>query len=350
MEGFPRLQGLHRGVGEDLGLDWEGGVVADDHPVQPRNVLLGEIAVPVEARRIGGQLSGSHGVIGQLALTALDAVPARFGHLGLEIDHRCGVGLGIRPLGQGQHGFHIGLVLGLGLLEAVLEIIVAVRQADAARAHLVGIVGRVLGVRTDAAAEDRGVGLAVGVAHDLDHVLVGLGVANALQVLLQRRVAHRLDVGLIHEGAIIGADLGRLDVSAATPGGFLEDGVDAVLRQHAQHVEIAEADAVGGNLHRLQRIAVGVFVEVVARLDAEVAGGGVETPGSVVRAGQAGGRCIGGHRGQGEETGGSYAAEPDDLLHGRIHSQGTNRLQRQSPSGRCVNLYHRGTARKVSVL
>ena len=126
--------------------------ITRSRPGQVRGV---EEGAPGEARRERLQLRHAHRVVGLDRVALFDLAPAGLGDPGLQGDDRRGVRLRVGPAGHPQHLGDIGLVLGLLRREAGLQVVVAVRQAEAGLAEFDGVAVRVLGVGADAHAEDR---------------------------------------------------------------------------------------------------------------------------------------------------------------------------------------------------
>ncbi len=283
VEGLPGFQGVDGGGGIDGGNLGEGGVGAQNHPVNPAKIGGAEHGLEVEARRIGLQLRRSHGVIDLVRIPLLSPSPADLGDLGLEVDDGVGLGGGIRPAGHLQHLGDIDLVGRLLRGELGLDIIVPVGQAHARGVDIDRILGRRLGVRADPDVEDRRLERLDAVAHGAGDVRAGALGADGVQVRGQGRGVQLVDPGLVHEGAIGGAHLDPVGVGKLAGRRVLDDGVSAGLGEHRQGVEIAEPDLVGRDDGALQPFTVGVEEEVGARLHRRVLARGVEAPGSVVR-------------------------------------------------------------------
>src|SRR5690606_26842920 len=94
--------------------------------------------------------------------------------------------------------------------------------------------------------------------------------------------AQLVDAGLVHEAGIEGADLLRIGVGRVGGAG-LDDRLQLALSGFVQDVERAEAGLVRRNLGVPQIDAAGVCVEVVARLDRQIATAEVKAPGMDLR-------------------------------------------------------------------
>ena len=208
----------------------------------------------------------------------------RLGDLGLQ-GHDGGGGLGrVRPADHAQHVGDIGLVLLFLVGVARVQIIVAVGQADARLAGGDDVAGRLLGVDGDAGAEEGAAEPADGLAHIGGQLLMAVGGADGRQIGLQRLGVQLLDAGLVHIGAVGVGDLGLVrpgrQVGAARQA--RDQLLHPVVRQFAQQGERAVAGAVRRDDQLVDRRAVGVAEEVVARRHGGVAPGQVEAPGPVL--------------------------------------------------------------------
>ncbi|MNI20573.1 hypothetical protein D3C73_740610 [compost metagenome] len=232
------------------------------------------------------------------------------GHLGLE-GQDVGGGLGrVAPPGGGQGARDIGDI-GFALRgEVGLQIIVAVRQAQTALTQIGRVDVRVLQVLEHRQAEQGAAEAFVAGAHQAGHVAMVRHGADGGQVGGQGLGAQLVHTGLVHEAGVQGADL--LGVGVGRVGGAgLDDGAQLGLRILIQDVERAEAGLVGRNLGVLQIDAVGVGVEVVARIHRQVAAVQIKAPGLDLRRGRGGRRSVGvlsegrlGREGEGDGHGG----------------------------------------------
>jgi hypothetical protein len=122
----------------------------------PDRPVVSSQALPVVARRDLVHVGQVDLVVGLDRVAQLDLGPLHLGDLGLEVDDGFGVGGGVLVAGQRQHLLDVLLVLGLGLgqLGVVrLQVVVAVRHAQAALADVGHVLGRILVVLVDAEVE-----------------------------------------------------------------------------------------------------------------------------------------------------------------------------------------------------
>ena len=219
--GRPRLEVFHvgalpdrRGVGQVVGLGdddlvEEGGLLDPGGPggrEDPRAPLL-----PGQTRRRVHDLLPGHRVVHLLHVAAGDPVPVAFGQIGLHGHDLLGEGLagGAEGLGQTCQLKHPGHVCHIGLAQRGLSLLAVVglvrkpqpRLADPARVAL-RVIDIDLDVRADNAHEpDR--------RHLAQHpgqLLLGGGAQHRCQLHGQRISPELLQVLLVHEGRVEGAD------------------------------------------------------------------------------------------------------------------------------------------------
>eukprot|EP01137_Pigoraptor_chileana_P014724 Opistho-2@69723 len=196
-----------------------------------------QIGLPVEAWRDGGQLGGGEGVVTCIGVAQLGARLVGLGQAGFEsqqvVDAR------IRGLGAGgiEQAAGIEAVSGLDAVRhlVILEVVVAVRQAQAGLAQGQHIAARVLGVGPHTHAQRRGHLHAVQ-CRQQDGQLFGCAqCVDTVQQRLQCLQPGRLDGGLVHAAGEVGG--GLLQARCGLQGGLghqlaqglLQDGVTHVL-------------------------------------------------------------------------------------------------------------------------
>ena len=214
------------------------------------------------------------------------------GDLHFEVEDRLGLVLGIGIAGLLEDGSDV-LLIGGAIRGHVLvggEVVLAIGHAEAALHQVADVLRRILQpLRHEQAEQVLGVEVGgverVGVrAHAAAQPARQRGLVgdrgDAVQLRLQRRKAARFDAGLVHpRGVIVG------DLAGVTAGGGI--GLVQALHQVGEallglleHVETgAQAGAVGRDLGGLLPRAVGVGVEVVARLHRLVDAGQVDAGG-----------------------------------------------------------------------
>ncbi len=239
-----------------------------------------EIGVPVEARRLGGEVGAHPGIIGLVHVFAVDAAGVGLGHLRFQRHDGRRLRLGIGDAGQRQHVRNVRLVLGaqVGHLGRRVEIIVAIGQAQSALQQVGHVVVGVFEALGDPYAENM-VGIEVGGVERIDIGPQGgaeIGrqrglirhAGNGVELGLERRQALGLDPRLVHVAGIVVADFLRIGTMRRAPlGGILDQVADLAAGLVGQGGIRTEGRAVGRDLRRLYPGAVGVVVEVVARLD-----------------------------------------------------------------------------------
>ncbi len=183
--------------------------------------------------------------------------------------------------GHGQHVGDIGLVGRLLVGIGVRQIVVGIRQTQARLTDLQGIEAGHLGIVIDAEIEEGRAETLGGPAHIAGHVVLGLNRGNGVEIRLQRLGVEAVAQVAVHGAAVQVSDLQFFAAEAGLAGQGRHDVFFAQFRQVGQLVEAAGTRFVGRNHQGLKRLAVGVDVEVVARLDRGIHAGDVETPAAV---------------------------------------------------------------------
>ena len=254
----------------------DGARLRHDQRIDRRADAL-QIGDEVEARRALHQLRDRHLVIGLVGVAAVDAAPADLSDLRFEIDDRLGALRGIGLAGEREHLGQVRLIGGLLLGVLLLEVIVAIGQAETRLAHLDDIgFGRLI-VLADAAAKRNRDAVTVSLREQRGVIRLGRAF-DRVEPRLDRREALRLDRAGVEIGGV-----GRADLGARLLGRGLQDAPGAIARQIGERVEGAEARLIGGDGGRLRPGAVGVVVEIVARRDAAVHARFVEAEGADLR-------------------------------------------------------------------
>ena len=303
------LQHADRRGADQLCDAGDGARLRHDQRIDGRADAL-QIGDEVETRRALHQLRDRHLVIGLVGVAAVDAAPTDLSDLRFEIDDRLGALGGIRLACQRQHLGQVRLIGGLFLGVLLLQVIVAIGEAEARLAHLDDIGFGGLVVLADTAAERNGDAVTVRLREQRSVVRLGRAL-DRVEPRLDRRKALRLDRAGVEIGGI-----GRADLGARLLGRGLQNAPGAIARQIGERIERAEARLVGRDRGRLRPGAVGVIIEVVARRDAAVHARFVEAEGADLRLARCGGRgrllCI---DGAGKRRGAEQAS--DEIgLHG----------------------------------
>ena len=311
------LQHADRRLGNQRCFAGDGGGLGDQQ-VGGLEANGAEIGGEVETGRGLLQRGEAHLVIGLVRVAAVDLGPVDLGDLGLECHQRGGARLGIGFAQQGQHLFEMRDIGGADRrhLLALVEIIVAVGQAQATLHHREDVGFGILVVLADIEAERA--------AHAGARRLAGQG-GIGLQILdradlgqpgLDRGKALRLDRSRIQIGRI-----GDADLAVGIGLGAVQYLAGALLRQFIQHGEGAIVGLVRRDRRVLQPGAVGIFIEIVAGLDRTVHAGGVEAVSAIGRLGGRGscgrgGGLVGMGHGRGEREAGGGSAHQEELHEG----------------------------------
>ena len=221
MPGGPDLEILQGGllpdagrVGEVVGLSddgllEEGGLLDAGAPGGSANPLA-----PLVPGQVGGRvhdLPPGHRIVHLLHVTAGDAVPVPLGQGGLHGHDPLGELLtrGAEGVRQPRKRQHPGHVRHVGLAQrclSLLAVVGLVRQSQARLPHPARVALRVIDIHLDIRADH---------AHEADRshlsqrtgqLLLGGGVQHRRQLLSQRLGPELLQVGLVHECLVEGAD------------------------------------------------------------------------------------------------------------------------------------------------
>ncbi len=306
-------EGMPAQVGAPLGRGGRGGELGEGRGVRgladvqffdlrPAGLEVGR---PVEARGLLLQLGQGALVVGLLWVAQFHAGPGRLGHAGLQVQHHAGPDLGqvCGIPGQLEHLRDVGLVLGADVLRAgvVVQVVVAVGQAQAALVQGAHVPGAVLGVLHDEEAEAAGQALAMELRQRHGQLLRVLQAVDGGEDGLQGGRPALLDGLLVHAR---GEEVTHLLLDAALGPGVLGAGLVKDLFEDLAVVvahlgEGAVDGLVCGQRMALQPPAVGEVVEVVAGLHRGVEVGGVDAVGAGL------GHQAEGRQAQGEAEGGA---------------------------------------------
>ena len=286
----PRAAGGRRSTPEKRSIGWDGSVAAicfrksgwaTFRRLERRRAHGLEITVPVEARGERRQLLPGHDVVGLVGIAQGHAVHGRLGEDGLHLENHArlgGGGVG-GVAGKLEHVLHVLLeaLADLDGLGVGLQVVLAVGQREAALAERGdGAVG-ILGVRGRAEQEQRADAQTVQVGDLGHHVRLIAHRLDAVQLGLDGRDALLVDGRGVHATGEVVADL-LVDRAAAGlhHGGALQDVELHLFVAVLQFGETSPAGAVGGERVLGDPVAAGVLVEVDARIDGLVHGGGVD--------------------------------------------------------------------------
>jgi len=173
----------------------------------------GEIGIPVEVRRFGGEAFALQPVVGLVRVTPRDAVHRRFGELRLELHDplRLRLGLGLCRSGELQHLADVIEVERAQVLRflVVLEVVVAVGQAEPALIDAADHLRRILRVLSGEETEERAHAAAVERAHFSGQRLAVLDGVDGRELFAQGRQRSGLGFSFVHAGRVEIADFLR---------------------------------------------------------------------------------------------------------------------------------------------
>jgi hypothetical protein len=252
---------------------------------------------------------------------------------------------GIGNAGQGQQLADVGLVLLAQFGHAAIaEVEITVRQAQSAlhqvrcgacrlqQVHRYPQPEQAVGIEIGG-IEQVHVGAYIGAQRACQAGLVGQRV-DRLQLRLHRRQPALLDPGFVHEGGVVIADQLVVATGLGVVGGTFQDGAGVGLGLFGDHVEAAEARAIGRDLGVLDPAAVGEIEEIVTGGDAAVHAVGVETEAAQLRRGRLRGRCLLGCFGRGGRGVAAAGRQGKGQAGGDRQQQGSATQRRHGVLGR----------------
>ncbi len=308
-----RVHQVHAQVGlpdvQRLGLDElvqrpEIARLADRDEGRVDQLASHQVGLPVDVGRLGGDLRHRHRVVGldRIAVGLLRPLDAR--DPGLQVHDRGGLHRRVLAALRGQQRAQVGDVglARLGETLVLLQVVVAIAEAESALSHAGRIDRRILGVGADAQAH-RQVDEGRPRAHQRGEILARLDGVDLRQVRPQRTHAGGVDGGRVHVAGVEVADLGVDRAHGLRLGRqSLDDRLHALVGQVVELREGAVVGLVGGDRRVLQPGAVHREEQAVLRTHAGVHAGLVQPRGH--RAGDGhrrGGGGIGGERQVGRE-------------------------------------------------
>ena len=275
------LPDRQRGRRQHLREAAEVGRLADNHGLQLAVEAGGlDPRGPVVARRELGQLRQRLDVVGLDRIAVLDLGPLHLGQRGLEGDDVLGDLRRVLVAGDRRHLLDVRLVLGQRVLHlgvVGLEVVVAVRQAEARLVEIDDVLGRVLRVLVHVRLVGHVDADGVEVRDQCGNLLLVLERGDLREVRLERLEPQLLDLGLVHEAVVEVADLLGVGVAAGGLGRVFDDAAQLHLGVVGDLVEAAVARLVGRDLEGVEPLAVLVTVEVVLLADGVVVERGVDT-------------------------------------------------------------------------
>ena len=269
VELLPQLKGFERSHGIERRQPLHGRILVDDDAFLRRDPGAGEIGVPIDARRIGLELVGRIGIVDLLDLAPVGRIPAERGDFGFEGHDlrggRGGIGRADR-LQSPRDVVEIGLALGR---ELRIEVIILLRQADPALAHPQHVHRRIVGVGIDREVDQVDAELPVGAAHEAGELALVLDGLHFGEIARQRLQPELFGALFIHERVVQGAVL-------AARGRAGDQLLQLAAHFLAEIDERAGGRPVRRDLRRVDPLAGGIALEIVARLNALVARGKVD--------------------------------------------------------------------------
>ena len=249
-----------------------------------REVVGGEVLIPVEARGEGLQLGDGHLMVELVGIALFHAREGDLGELGLKAKNGCGVGRRLRGL-LAKEDKHVGDVFGVVLtgvnaLGVGLEVVVAVGQAEAAGIHVGDDRGGIAEVLSAAGGEERTAvvpGLQVAGGEVWGQVGGLLDPGYGLELRFERGGAESFNARLIHA---TGEEVSELLLHGSTGGlslcEIVEDAPEELIVVIGQLAVDAPTGLIGGDGIVLHPAAATELVEVHAGVGRAVEGWQVE--------------------------------------------------------------------------
>ncbi len=313
-----RVDQAHAQVGlpdvQRLGLDQPGqrpGVAGlrDRDERRVDQVAGGEEGLPVDVGRLRGELLDRHRVVGLDRIAVGFLRPLHLREARFQAHDRGGFDAGVLAARDGQQLVQIGTVGRARLGEAcvLLQVVIAIAQAQATLCGAGRVDRRILGVGADAQAQRR-VDEAVPLRDQQQQVLLVLDGVDLRQVRRERLHAGGVDRRGVHVAGVEVADLGVDRAGGLRLGGqAFDDRLDALVGQVVELREGAVVGLVGRDRRLLQPGAVHGAEQAVLRTHAGIHAGLVQARtergggggdgrhgrggGGVGREGQVGGEC-----------------------------------------------------------
>ena len=329
VERHPVLDGLKVGVFQNGGGLGDGGGLNHDQLVHVQ-AQIGHAFGEVQRRRQLVELGHGHHVVGQGDVAAVFTGPVRVRDAGFERQDRFGFLLTAFNAGQFENTRNIGDIGVAVLLEALafIEVVVAIAHAQAALEQAQRVHGRIGRVGPDGEAIGR---LMMHAGEQGRGVVQALHRVDFGQVGLQRRRAGFADRRFIHVAGIeIAHELVVRTGFGVGFAGFKDDRLNVFLGFFGQHGEHAEARTVARQLGGLHPAAIGVLVEIVARIDIGVHAGDVKAELAIDRRARLRGLGLGG--GLGLRRG---------VALGRVGRSARGQAEHGQRRARHQNLFHR---------
>jgi hypothetical protein len=186
----------------------------------------------------------------------------RAGDLGLQGDDLGGRILRLLPAGEAEHLRDILLVARLLRGEALLQVIIAVGQADAGLAQPQRITLGIAAIVIDPDAEEARPDAAGRTAHQLGNLLLGLRRADLLQIGLERLRAEALDRASSMKLPVERGYLGAVDIGVALAI-ILDELAHPRLDRSPSTLNEPKLDRSAGDLRAARPIAAALTEEVL---------------------------------------------------------------------------------------
>ena len=238
-----RFPGRQRGSFDRLAKAGKVTWLADDYRGDFAIEVGGaQLRIPVIAGYQLGQLREFELVVGLDRVAVFNAGPLRFGEFGFQRDDFLRADGRIFFTGLRQHFFNQRLILGAGVFQlgvGLVQVIIAIRQAQPALTQVHRVLGCILGILRDTERERRGNAHLVEIADQRRQLGLVLERIDARKVGLQRLQAQRLATCFVHETFVQIADFLRFTAGRLV---FLRDdavnnGTQIAQRVLAQFIE-----------------------------------------------------------------------------------------------------------------
>jgi hypothetical protein len=230
---------------------------------------IGEPALPVDAGRENGKLRQFNLVIGLDRVTVLDSRPLHLGQLGLERDDLPRGRRRIEIAGHAEHLLDMRRVSCAHVLELVVEVVIAIGQAQPTLTKVDDVLAGIPVVLMDDRRERRIDSTDVEARQQCRDVAFVLGGVDAREKRGEWLDTLVLNLRLVHEAVVQIADFLRLgargDIRRFRD--FFDDRLELQLGVFAQLVERAVACLVDRHLEGIEPFAVDCAIEVVLRPD-----------------------------------------------------------------------------------
>jgi len=230
-----------------------------------------EICAPVELRRVLFQLRQRHRIVELVEVAKVRLRPGDLRNLRLEREELVRLGRRVRRADHLERALDVRTIGVALLLVLVRQVIVAVRHPHSVRPDEGDVNLRISRIGKRAERIDGRSEIAQRMRHVPGELGLGLDRVDLREVGLERRGVELLEPRLIHVAGVEGAELAILrraknDCAQLLLVAIDELGTDPVLR------------LVGRDLVRIEPLARGVALEIVARPDRRIARGNVDSP------------------------------------------------------------------------